>query len=48
MTNELNAEEILRVISDAEEKTPVRVWYNACAPLYLPTRKTFGHMVPAD
>lgn len=48
MTNELNAEEIIRFISESEKKTPVKVWYNASGPVYFPNCKTFGHMVTGD
>lgn len=48
MKNEMNAEEIIRFISEAEKKTPVKLWYNAPEKVDFPNCRTYGHLVIGD
>lgn len=44
----MNAEEIIRFISESEKKTPVKVWFNAEDPVDFPNCKVYGHLVVGD
>ena len=48
MTMVMNAEAIIRFISESEKKTPVKVWFNADAPVQFPNCRVYGHLVIGD